>query len=77
MIGWASLLVAAGGSYILAKREIESRRKMQREAGKRDTEKKEWYDRLGDPNANNPLLNKTSTTSPLEPSAADKPPDKT
>jgi len=71
MLGWGSLIAAAGVSYYFARKEIDARRKMQREAGTRKTEKKEWYERLGDP--------PPSTTKPSDPSATAsplKPPDK-
>jgi len=38
------LVVAAGGAYIYAKKDINARRKEQLERGERPVEKKEWYD---------------------------------
>ncbi|KAG8988142.1 hypothetical protein FRB94_001818 [Tulasnella sp. JGI-2019a] len=74
--GWASLLAAAGLSYHFAKKEIEARRKLQRESGTRPTAKKEWYERLGDPGAN-PSVVKSTTTLVSEASSSEKPPDET
>ena len=39
MLGWGSLIVAAGVSYYFAKRTINERRQMQEAAGKRPSEK--------------------------------------
>ncbi|KAF8609611.1 hypothetical protein BDV93DRAFT_518403, partial [Ceratobasidium sp. AG-I] len=43
-IGWASLLFAGGISFYYAKKEIDNRRKLQRDRRKRPTDIKEWYD---------------------------------
>jgi len=71
--GWASLIGAAGVSYYFARKEIDARRKLQRESGVRNTEKKEWYERLGDPSSVPP-----TKTKPLQPTTTAKaPPDET
>ncbi|KIO25396.1 hypothetical protein M407DRAFT_244104 [Tulasnella calospora MUT 4182] len=77
MIGWASLIAAAGVSYYYAKQEIDARRKLQRELGLRGTEKKEWYERLEQPSSKaTPANPPTAGAGSLVPPTSAKPPDK-
>ncbi|KAG8955110.1 hypothetical protein FRC04_009567 [Tulasnella sp. 424] len=75
MIGWASLIAAAGVSYYYARQEIDARRKLQRELGVRSTEKKEWYERLEQPVPKATPANPSAGGIP-SPSVSAKPPDK-
>ncbi|TBU21709.1 hypothetical protein BD311DRAFT_677737 [Dichomitus squalens] len=46
MLGWGSLIVAAGVSYYYAKQTIVERRQMQEAEGKRPSEKLDWRSRI-------------------------------
>ncbi|KAH8103069.1 hypothetical protein BXZ70DRAFT_1006235 [Cristinia sonorae] len=45
-LGWGSLVLAAGVSYMWARKGIDERRKEQEAAGTRSTEKLDWRARI-------------------------------
>ncbi|KAF8324848.1 uncharacterized protein EI90DRAFT_3074107 [Cantharellus anzutake] len=63
-IGWGTLLIAGVGSFYFAKKEIDERRRLQRDAGVRPTEKKQWYERLDDPPAEPATPKSSNATNP-------------
>lgn len=61
-VGWVSLLVAGGISFYYAKKEIDQRRRSQREQSRRPTEIREWYEKTSDSPADptKPNINSSS-----------------
>lgn len=45
-LGWGTLVVAAGVSYIFAKKGIDERREKQKSEGSRPTEKLDWRQKI-------------------------------
>jgi len=67
-IGWGALLIAGAGSFYFAKKEIDERRRQQRDAGIRPTEKRQWYEKLDDPAQ--PAVSNSSHSSKSSPDAS-------
>ncbi|KAM5531600.1 hypothetical protein V8D89_014715 [Ganoderma adspersum] len=62
MLGWGSLVVAAGVSFYFAKKTIIERRQMQEVAGQRPSEKLDWRARIDQQEKKTSSAQSTSTS---------------
>ncbi|PIL23375.1 hypothetical protein GSI_14686 [Ganoderma sinense ZZ0214-1] len=70
MLGWGSLVVAAGVSFYFAKKTIIERRQMQEAAGQRPSEKLDWRARIDRQEKNAMSAQSTSTSTSIGTSSA-------
>ncbi|KAI0729806.1 hypothetical protein C8Q72DRAFT_288780 [Fomitopsis betulina] len=70
LLGWGSLIAAAGVSYYYARQGINERRKTQEVAGARPSEKLDWRARIAQQQQNSPEAGKSSSV-PTAPDQAD------
>ncbi|OJT14276.1 hypothetical protein TRAPUB_9136 [Trametes pubescens] len=64
LLGWGSLIVAAGASYYYARKSINERRAVQEAQGQRPSEKLDWRSRIEQDEKNSKKPGTDSATSP-------------
>ncbi|RGB32693.1 hypothetical protein C1646_706153 [Rhizophagus diaphanus] len=64
ILGWVALIVAGGGAFYYAKKDIDARRRAQEIAKTRPTEKLEWWQKVEqDEKSKSNVTNATSESS--------------
>ncbi|KAI0642723.1 hypothetical protein C8Q79DRAFT_1013384 [Trametes meyenii] len=70
LLGWGSLIVAAGASYWYARKSINERRALQEARGQRPPEKLDWRSRIEQQEKQGPSNVAAAVPPPVPPSVA-------